>query len=370
MPGDPVAVTSPPMMSAATIVWRHRRELYVTIVAKMSFALAPGRAARAAPPAPVTYAEVDGGGGRVLPDDLAPCLAAGDVWVVGEVRAAAPGADAALRVSRAGAVLLLDKRARLPARDGRASLGAFGPVSKRWPARARRLGATSAAALEGAVIVVPENIDWAYFHAAPADQQVPWIAPLDEITIEVAGAGVLALRVPAALPRAVVVEAGRAPATLVLRPDTVAIDADAALAHVVYRGRSVLAGDPRAARVELEEPSDPLAGTLQDAEGTGDGASTRAIPDAEVASLRARYALPFRGGSASTPPPADGPRAPMRSSSGETAAIDPSELAALRPSSFPFAQTAKRDAPPFELELERAPSRPPPVPASTPRPPL
>jgi hypothetical protein len=352
---DPVPIQTEPLFAVATIVWRHAGVLYVTAIAKRSFSLDVASGARAIRPAPIARVEVDAGFGRILPDEVAPCLVGGEVWVVGRVRAAPPTVNVTLRVRRAGAAILERRASVAVDANGTAGLGVFGPLSKRWPARASRLGGVSAASLEGPLIALGDSVDWRYFQAAPNEQMVPWLAPGDDVAIEVAGLGALSLTLPAELAVASIAEPGRAPEGFDLRPDVVAIDVDASIAQVIYRGRATLDGDPRRARIDVrlgtavvrpanaERPSD-RASAPDGGPGASDQARTAMISDDEVRALRAKYALPFQAKGEQKAPTYEPPPAPPRPRVGsETLVADEGEIAALRAQFMPFVKSAAPD---------------------------
>jgi hypothetical protein len=51
----------------------------------------------------------------------------------------------------------------------------FGPISVHWPARRRMLRATPRQVLDRAIVEIPDDLDLAYFQAAPADQQITFL---------------------------------------------------------------------------------------------------------------------------------------------------------------------------------------------------
>jgi hypothetical protein len=370
---DPVPVSGPPGLSAATAIWRHGGVRYLTLAAKRSFSLAPGRDALPAAPAPVERSERWTDAGRFVCDELAPCLARGEVCVVGQAHGA-PGTVAALalRLSRDGSALL-DKRASAPADGhGRVSLAAFAPLPRSAPERASLL--SSGPWFDDGELALPDDIDWAYFQAAPVDQRLAFVAPNDRVELELRydrGVAVMSLTVPADLPGARLLESGREPEPLALHPDLVIVDADALVAHVVYRARAVLVGDARDARVEVDDAAIPaeLAGT------------TTAVAGDTLAHLRAQ-ALPFRPALPGALPKEALPElASQLPQSGSTQDCDPAEVQSLRAQFLPFerapasgpvqASTAQRGLPsppplsasPEPLPVEPAP--PPPAPPSS-----
>ncbi len=82
--------------------------------------------------------------------------------------------------------------------EKRGPLASLGALSRRWPVRRRLLGATAPASLEGPVLTLPDDLDGAYFQAAPADQRMD--APRGDERIVIAGAAEegIDLRLPGA----------------------------------------------------------------------------------------------------------------------------------------------------------------------------
>lgn len=123
----------------------------------------------------------------------------------------------------------------------------FAPISRFWPARKRLLGALDRGALEAPLAEVPESLPWAYFQAAPPEQQIEYLQGGEWIVMD----GLhptrtrLQTQVPAVRAEARVVIAGGAGgsgAAVALVADTLAIDGDRGRCSVVWRGRYEVAG--------------------------------------------------------------------------------------------------------------------------------
>lgn len=126
-------------------------------------------------------------------------------------------------------------------RDPSAVAG-FGPIAQRLPVRTNLLGKMSQSALNQSIPEFPDDFDWSYFHAAPADQRIPSLMGNEWIVLEGVHPDMIRLssRLPSLRPIATIfgtnpddLEQTR---TLQLRLDTLHIDADTLRCHVVARG--------------------------------------------------------------------------------------------------------------------------------------
>jgi len=177
----PVAIHSLGDAATATVVWRRRGQLYVTVVIKGSFALIPEGDMMPVLPEPIANREQDDGSGMGLytAGDLAPYLVRTDVMLTGHAHppAGATRVVARLEVIRHG-VPLLDKSVEIAVPEGAAAepcgvrVVGMGPLSKEWPIRRKLLGGLNPGALEGPIVDIPESFDWSYFQAAPVDQRI------------------------------------------------------------------------------------------------------------------------------------------------------------------------------------------------------
>ena len=279
--------------SAEALVWRMRGELRVTVIVKGTFAFQADAPMRVVAPEDVVRAEVHHGKNPArsvrLTSDLAPFLPAADVVLTGH--ACAPEDETALGMSVRLAVYrdhaLLDKSINVlcstedggdvpfetmplvyekayggigfadnPYGVGIASqadkapnlvdpadpqkVACFAPVSRGWPNRKRLLGKTDRRALEGAVCEIPDGFNFAYFQAAPVDQQIAYLQGNEWIVLE--GMHAQHTQITSCLPSAIgrarvfgLGDAGQGRA-LALTADTLRIDADTLTCSVVWRG--------------------------------------------------------------------------------------------------------------------------------------
>lgn len=236
----PVDIRTLGLVASGAVLWRHRGQLLATIIAKATFAFAPDGPMKLVEPDAICEDDVhyDGDPKRSLraASDLAPYLARADVTLrghayapPGELEAIVPARLAVHRDSVVldksivvtgdrvgGATQLFSKMPLVYERafgdaswaDNPAGVGAkarqgappanlvhpgnprqtacFGPIDPAWPARARALrgAAPHIAALGGRIIEIPDDFDWAYFQAAPADQQISYLRGDEWILLE------------------------------------------------------------------------------------------------------------------------------------------------------------------------------------------
>jgi uncharacterized protein YjbI with pentapeptide repeats len=113
----------------------------------------------------------------------------------------------------------------------------FAPIPATWPARHGGLGRYDEAWLQERWPYFPDDFDWAYFQAAPTEQQLD--ALQGDESFEIAGARpdgvVLRGRLPAIVPCAHVCRGDEA-TELVLRLDTVLFDTEALTVTLCWRG--------------------------------------------------------------------------------------------------------------------------------------
>jgi hypothetical protein len=361
----PVAVTAIEGASAATVAWRARGQLYVSVVVKGTFVIVPGGAMTIAAPDPIAADEQDGEGGIGLrtAGDLAPYLRQVDVYLTGK---AYPPADAApavtpsapahalprsisvrLAVARQGAPLpIIDKSLDLdisiedaaeawrgPTREhgGRpVRIAGMGPLSKHWPIRSRLLGAVDPRKLEGPIIEIPEVFDWAYFQGAPLDQRIDMLHGSDRIILE--GMHPKLARIEAAMPNAQGAARlfGHAPGLrtgrqVALVADTLRIDADRLRCSILWRGRFPVASEKEltsmhiVAGVELNGQPMEVIDPFRDAPAANPTKSAQAPSPALKApqaagpqsALRAAEATPLGHRGQATQPAAGANQAPL-----------------------------------------------------------
>ncbi|AUX48537.1 uncharacterized protein SOCE26_100750 [Sorangium cellulosum] len=218
----PPTVTPLRGAAAASVAWRSRGELRVTVIVKATFAFAPDADMPRIEPQRILQGEVHHGNNPArsvrFTSDLAPHLDRADVLFTGHAHAPPPGTPVQslpvrLAISDEGRVLL-DKQLlvqdkagfqRMPIVYERALRGeddqenflgvpaagddsapeanvvdplqparpaGFGPIARAWPARKRLLGATPRKALDAPIAEIPDAFEWAYFQAAPPDQRI------------------------------------------------------------------------------------------------------------------------------------------------------------------------------------------------------
>lgn len=208
------AVAALPGAAATAVVWRSRGRLHVTVIVKATFAFAQGADMQRVAPQEILRDEVHHGKnpGRSVQftSDLVPYLGRCDVLFTGHAypEPGAAGTTAARLGVFRGDQALLDKTVAVRAGAERVPLdyehafggmsvpdnplgsaeptvvdptdprrpAGFGPIARAWPARKQLLKATPRKVLEGAVAEIPDDLDWGYFQAAPADQRIGFLA--------------------------------------------------------------------------------------------------------------------------------------------------------------------------------------------------
>jgi hypothetical protein len=364
----PVAIAACGNAAVATVAWGRGRERFVTAIVKATFAFVPDGAMAEIAPEPIAVREQEGAPGTGLraADDLAPYLAETDVCLTGH--AARPRVRFALL--RDGAALL-DKASDCAVTWGAdgaarpAPIVGMGPISKQWPARRGLLGHIDPRQLEGAVIAIPDQLDWRYFQASSSDMRVAALRGDEWILIE--GTHPKLDRIMTQLPgaRAQAWLAGAQPVDLVL--DTLRIDVDRKRCSLTWRRHfpvrgalsevSIVAGVALPRRpiawpafesaASEQRSEDVLGGTMQveDVDLVDDAvldedplAGTIGLQEGTLAELAARPATPFRQGPvmlapAPAPPVAHDPL-------GGTLGLDDIDVARL----------AARPATPFDQE--------------------
>jgi uncharacterized protein YjbI with pentapeptide repeats len=288
----PIVTTGAAPISVATTLYRHRGSLHLTVIVKARFAYTPDGAATILPAPAIVVRDRNYGRSAHrsvgAASDLAPRLPGAQIIVFGH--AYAPPGELALAgairlvVGRTGT--LLDKTlqvvagsvdgARQPyqklrvayeralqsddnpvgltAQDGLPTLldaahpllpAGFGPLSRYWPARRDLLGALDRGELDRAIPEFPEDFDWSYFQAAPADQRLDALVGDEWILLDGMHPALPRVRfeLPSAAAAARLTVAGSAALALDLALDTVVIDADLQSFDLAFRGGAPLAGD-------------------------------------------------------------------------------------------------------------------------------
>ncbi|CAN98526.1 hypothetical protein sce8356 [Sorangium cellulosum So ce56] len=298
--------------AAAVRPFRSRGRVMLAVVVKATFRLEHKRAMSPLPPAPIVAADVRAARAAADPraavsaaSEMAPFLPRADILLGGHAwargRSPAPLVPVRLRVGLDAAVLLdkslhvygdrggngrgapqpflamplgyeralggaadPDNPAGVDPRAGRAPniidprqptrAAGLGPIAAHWPARQRRLGNADPRGVQAPWPVVPDGFDWAYFQAAPADQQTPYLRGNEWILIE--GMHPDLDRIEAWLPGPVaearVAFGGAAqPQVLPLVADMLVIDADRWLCSLVWRASALLPGEEALASVRV-----------------------------------------------------------------------------------------------------------------------
>lgn len=297
-PGDRIAVGSR--------LVRRNGALVVVIVVKATFALTPSGPMSLVDPKPIQtsdrFQKDDPRRSVVAASDLAPELPGGEITFVGSAYASPPTKLRGVRLAVArGPQTLVDKAlhvygdraanagetppepapfATLPIvyerayggpgfHDNPCGVGAsasgtvaypnivypeavrgnvpagFGPIAAANASRKRHLAAGAEAGLGALVLEYDERTPTIFFHAAPADQRVPGWFGDEQITLGglLREHPLLETRLPGAAARATIRTKVAAPASLLLRLDTVQIDGDAGTASLLFRGQWSLPSD-------------------------------------------------------------------------------------------------------------------------------
>ncbi|MCC6554754.1 MAG: DUF2169 domain-containing protein [Polyangiaceae bacterium] len=116
----------------------------------------------------------------------------------------------------------------------------LGPLAPAWPERAAKLGRHGATwrSEAWAERPLPDEIDAAYFNAAPPDQQIDQLTASEQLSLSHLHPHYpeLVTSLEIVVPRAVVGRPGMEPQELRLRCDTLCIETDQAICTVVWRG--------------------------------------------------------------------------------------------------------------------------------------
>lgn len=198
-------------------------------------------------------------GSGIEPGDLAPCVAQPEIWIRGHAwhppAEGAPSVRVRLAVAR-GAELVMRKSVEIATQHEpfvAPYLHALAPLSRKWPVRTRLLGVFNWENLERSPIAIPDVFDWAYFQAAPVDQQMGALRGDEWIRLEAIHSTIhkFDTQLPAASCAIMLfgqVDPFRQGVALRSRLDTVQIDADHGTCSLVFRGHT-----PIPASIALEE---------------------------------------------------------------------------------------------------------------------
>jgi hypothetical protein len=285
MARGPISVATVGALAAGSVAFRIRSKVYVTVIAKAAFDLRGDADMTPANPDRLLEAEYrrSPNGSVRAPSELAPYLPAADVLFTGHAhvpgRAKATQLDVRLAVWREHT--LIDKTLRVrtqetftqfplvyerayggpgfapnPLGTGWGGNGTppvitqpgappdtpagFGPISADWAARKGLLKSSDTAFLRRPIVELPDDFEWTYFLASPADQRAPYLAGNEWILLEnmIADDARLSSRLPdvRALARITWSRGGEPDAPAPLSADTLRIDGEARRAHVVFRG--------------------------------------------------------------------------------------------------------------------------------------
>jgi hypothetical protein len=296
MARGPISVATVGALAAGSVGFRIRGKVYVTVIAKAAFDLRSDADMTPANPDGLLEAEYrrSPNGSVRATSELAPYLPAADVMFTGHAHV--PGRTKATQLDVRLAVwrehTLVDKTLRVQTQEAftqfplvyeRAYGGpgfapnplgtgyggnrappaitqpgappdtpaGFGPISADWAARKGLLKSRDAAFLRRPVVELPDDFEWSYFLASPADQRAPYLAGDEWILLEnmLANDAHLRSRLPdvRGLARMTWSPGGEPDAPAPLSADTLRIDGEARRAHVVFRAAFPL---PDGARID------------------------------------------------------------------------------------------------------------------------
>lgn len=198
----------------------------LTVVARVSFLLRAGAPTWTASDALAPWSATE-----PRADQLVPFRPRADVVVSGS---ALRGMTTVLAYAR-GAAALLHKTARPTG----APRGELGPVGRIAPPRAGRLGAHDASRFDGDSLVVPADLDPAFFQCAPDDQQIDAIQERDVVRVmgDLPSRWVVEWWVPSVRVEAHMRVVGATSPTFPMRPDALEVDMDRQTVSLVFRGQ-------------------------------------------------------------------------------------------------------------------------------------
>jgi hypothetical protein len=303
-------------VTATALAWRFKGVLQVTVVAKATFAFAADGPAVRGEPQPIFADEVHHGKRANqsirFASDHAIYLTRAEVFLTGHAHAPQGASIEQMPVRLGvfdGARLVLDKTVLIRKKggfqkiplvyerafggmgfsdnpfgvgatdaseepnildlaDARRAAG-FGPIAASWPARRGLLGEMPRKLLKAPVVELPDNFDWAYFQAAPADQRVDFFRGDEWIVID--GVSPTRPRVRTRLPGARGLARVHGLSSfgiaegqpLALHADTLRIDADEERITLSFRGVFPVPSDEALealnVTVGVETPGHPVA---------------------------------------------------------------------------------------------------------------
>jgi hypothetical protein len=275
-PRWPVEIHPIGRTAAATLAWRHRGRLRVSVVAKATFAFTlDGPMTLIAPDdLHVVEAHRDGDPAQSLfaASDLVPYRTHADVVLTGHAPVPDESTTVGLAVYRDRALIDksfdvipsgdLEGMHRVPlvyeqtpggpewdenpvgtslpsivdSSDPQRPVG-FGPIAAAWPVRARRLGGSDPRPLSAPIPVLPDDLDWRYYSAAPADQVMEYLQGDEWIVLDnlIEGCPTARMQLPMAHAEARIFGLGPAPIVKMLA-DSLHLDLDRGTASITWRG--------------------------------------------------------------------------------------------------------------------------------------
>ncbi len=304
-PPWPIKITAVGDATCATVAYREQGQLYATAIIKASFALVPGGVMEPVSPRSINVRDRhhDDDPVRSLQSasDLVPHLPQADVVLTGRAYGGSltpvTSCTARLKLSRGGKArldksllvqgprsgdgptpgrpqpffdlpLMYERAAGGPGDrhnpvgisadsgrhpniscpPGKGTVAGFGPVARHWPGRRTHLGKANAKAMEtalanGEILEIPAQFDWAYFQAAPADQQLDSLYGDETIILECLHPTVRAIETRLPKIRTVAQLFGpKAPKgkALMLWTDRLIIEPERGVASLTWRGRVAL----------------------------------------------------------------------------------------------------------------------------------
>ncbi|MFO0611073.1 MAG: DUF2169 domain-containing protein [Polyangiaceae bacterium] len=346
-----------------------------TVVAKVSFLLREGAPAwtPSEPLQPWSAADA------AQTDDLVPFRPRADVVVTGSTL----GQMTTVLAYARGAAGLLHKTAR----PSRAPLGDLAPLSRASAPRAARLRAHDPTRLTGDAIVVPADLDPAFFQSAADDQQVDAIHERDVVRVmgDAPRRWVIEWWIPHVRIEAHARVVGGASSTCVLRPDGLRLDLDRQIASLVLRGQLAApeAGAPTSLaigasltsaavawphfheprpRPAIVEPAARPSSVVPSPAGTPGTMLFSASDVEEARRLAAQHGfVPGKRREMPAPPPAPPPPSPSRFPEPPVAGA-PDIAGTLLQSDLEIAKVAAQLATPFERQSALPPQFEPSVP--------
>jgi hypothetical protein len=251
------------------LAWRYQGQLRLTAIVKASFALPADGEMQLCQPEPIhplDLAPATGPAGSIVAAaDRAPHRGRADVVLVGHARALAgkPTRSRQVRlIVHCGDETLVHKSLEVVGDDSQPGgklerVAGFGPIAAQSGVRQALLDPASRQGLQEEILTVAESMNWAYFQAAPADQQTRLLTGGETIVLEGLHPG--AEHVSATLPNVRAAAALYGPAqgnewariNIELLADMLHIDADRQLCSLTWRGSVAIPHEIELAQLTL-----------------------------------------------------------------------------------------------------------------------